>query len=99
MPGKKFGDSLTEDKPLCATGVYQTSELSGVLHLDFLVNAEDSRRLERLARILAGVREERRDGTCDIVIAYLVPQVQNPILVNKNVVISADDYEKRRSGF
>jgi len=36
------------------------------LHLDFLVNIEDLRRLKRLARILAGVREERSDGTCNI---------------------------------
>lgn len=79
--------------------MHQAPKLSGVLHLDFLVNIEDPRRLERLPRILTCVRGERRDGTCDIDIAYLVPQVQNPILVNNNVVISADDYEKRRSGF
>lgn len=79
--------------------MYQVPELNRVLYLDFLVNIEDPRRLERLPRILAGVREERSDGTCDIDIAYLVPQVQNPILVNNNVVISSDDYEKRRSGF
>lgn len=30
----------------------------------------------------------------EVAVAYLVPQVQNPILVNNNVVISADDYEK-----
>lgn len=73
--------------------------MGGILHLDFLVNIKDSRRRERLPCILTCAREERRDGTCDIDIAYLVPQVQNPILVNNNVVISADDYEKRRSGF
>lgn len=99
MPREKFVNFLAGDHLLCAAGVHQTPELSGVLHLGFLVNVEDSRRLERLACILAGVREERRDGTCDIDIAYLVPQAQNPILVNNNVVISADDYEKRRSGF
>lgn len=46
--------------------MYQVPELNGVLYLDFLVNIEDPRRLERLPRILAGVREERSDGTCDI---------------------------------
>ena len=30
----------------------------------------------------------------EVVVAYLVPQVQNPIIVNNNVVISTDDYEK-----
>ena len=30
----------------------------------------------------------------EVAVAYLVPQVQNPIVVNNNVVISADDYEK-----
>ena len=30
----------------------------------------------------------------EVAAAYLVPQVQNPIVVNNNVVISADDYEK-----
>lgn len=35
----------------------------------------------------------------EVTVAYLVPHVQNPIVVNNNVVISADDYEKRRSGF
>ena len=30
----------------------------------------------------------------EVVVAYLVPQVQNPIIVNNNVVISIDDYEK-----
>lgn len=99
MPREKFVNFLAGDQRLCAAGVHQASELSGVLYLEFLVNIEDSRRLECLTRILAGVREERSDGTCDIDIAYLVPQVQNPILVNNNVVISADDYEKRRSGF
>lgn len=29
----------------------------------------------------------------EVAVAYLVPQVQNPIVVNNNVVISADDYE------
>jgi hypothetical protein len=46
--------------------VYQVPELNSVLYLDFLVNIENPRRLERLPRILAGVREERSDGTCDI---------------------------------
>lgn len=30
----------------------------------------------------------------EVAAAYLVPQVQNPIIVNNNVVISTDDYEK-----
>ena len=30
----------------------------------------------------------------EVAVAYLVPQVQNPIIVNNNVVISTDDYEK-----
>lgn len=30
----------------------------------------------------------------EVAVAYLVPQVQNPIIVNDNVVISTDDYEK-----
>lgn len=30
----------------------------------------------------------------EVAVAYLVPQVQNPIVVNNNVVVSADDYEK-----
>lgn len=30
----------------------------------------------------------------EVAAAYLVPQVQNPIIVNNNVVISIDDYEK-----
>lgn len=30
----------------------------------------------------------------EVAVAYLVPQVQNPKVVNNNVVISADDYEK-----
>lgn len=46
--------------------MYQVPELNRVLYLDFLVNIEDRRRLERLPRILAGVREERSDVTCDI---------------------------------
>ena len=46
--------------------MYQVPELNRVLNLDFLVNIEDPRRLECLPRILAGVREERSDGTCDI---------------------------------
>lgn len=30
----------------------------------------------------------------EVAAAFLVPQVQNPIIVNNNVVISTDDYEK-----
>ena len=30
----------------------------------------------------------------EVAVAYLVPQVQNPIVVNNNVVVSTDDYEK-----
>lgn len=30
----------------------------------------------------------------EVAAAYFVPQVQNPIIVNNNVVISTDDYEK-----
>lgn len=30
----------------------------------------------------------------EVAVAYLVPQVQNPIIVNNNVVISTDGYEK-----
>lgn len=66
MPREKFVNFLAGNLLLCAAGVQQTPELSGVLHLDFLVNIEDSRRLECLTRKLAGVRKERSDGTCDI---------------------------------
>ena len=66
MPREKFVNFLAGYQLLCAAGVQQAPELSGVLYLDYLVNLEDSRRLERLTRILAGVREERSDGTCDI---------------------------------
>ena len=63
MPREKFVNFLAGDLLLCAAGVQQAPELSGVLYLDFLVNIEDSRRLECLTRKLAGVREERSDGT------------------------------------
>ena len=66
MSREKFVNFLAGDQRLCAAGVQQAPELSGVLNLDFLVNIEDSRRLECLTRILAGVREERSDGTCGV---------------------------------
>ena len=46
--------------------MHQDPELSGVLYLEFLVNTKDSRRRERLPRILASIREERRNNTCNI---------------------------------
>ena len=66
MSREKFVNFLAGDQRLCAAGVHQAPELSGVLHLEFLVNTKDSRRRERLPRILAGVREERSDGSCDV---------------------------------
>lgn len=66
MSREKFGDSFAGDQRLCAASVQQAPELSGVLHLESLVNTKDSRRRERLPRILASIREERSDGTCDI---------------------------------
>lgn len=66
MPREKFVNFLAGDHLLCAAGVHKAPELSGVLHLEFLVNTKDSRRRERLPRILASIREERGNNTCNI---------------------------------
>lgn len=77
MSREKFVNFLAGDQRLCAASVQQAPELSGVLHLDFLVNIKDSRRCERLPRILASIREERGSNTCNIDVFSFLEQFRD----------------------
>lgn len=77
MSREKFVNFFAGDQRLCAAGVQQAPELSGILNLDFLVNIEDSRRLECRTRILAGVREEHGNNTCNIDVFSFLEQFRD----------------------
>lgn len=77
MSREKFVNFIAGDQRLCTAGVQQAPELSGVLHLEFLVNTKDSRRRERLPRILASIREERGNNTCNIDVFSFLEQLRD----------------------
>lgn len=77
MSREKFVNFLAGDQRLCAAGVHQPPKLSGVLYLDFLINIEDPRRLERLPRILASIREERGNNPCNIDVFSFLEQFRD----------------------
>ena len=77
MPREKFVNFLAGYHLLCAAGVHQVPELSDVLYLEFLVNTEDSRRRERLSRMLASIREECRNNTCNIDVFSFLEQFRD----------------------
>lgn len=77
MSREKFVNFLAGDQRLCAAGVHQAPKLSGVLHLDFLINIVDPRRLERLPRILASIREERGNNPCNIDVFSFLEQFRD----------------------
>lgn len=77
MPREKFVNFLPGDQLLCSAGVQQAPQLGGVLHLDFIVNIKDSRRRERLPRILASIREEHGNNTCNIDVFSFLEQFRD----------------------